>query len=106
MLVWCPKEHILNLWKIHAHVNNLSNKYISKDMTIPQDSQIGGLESKQYRVVKFRYHVVPTKKESVNFNMCHHIEKNRVMISLETNYKCKNNQSPTSQKNMGNKLNH
>jgi hypothetical protein len=30
--------------------------------------------------------------------MCHNIEKNKVMILLETNDKCKNNQHPTSQK--------
>ncbi len=75
-------------------------------MIIPQDSQMGGLENKQSRVVKLMYHVVPTKRGSVNLNMCHHIEKNKVMIPLETSDKCKNNQSLTSQKNMGNKLNH
>jgi hypothetical protein len=30
--------------------------------------------------------------------MCHGIEKNMVIILLETNDKCKNNQNPTSQK--------
>jgi hypothetical protein len=94
------------MWQIHDDVNILSNKSISKDMIIPQDSQMGGLGNKQSRVVKLMYHVVPTKKESVNLNMCHHIEKNRVMILLETSNKCKNDQSPTSQKNMRNKLNH
>jgi hypothetical protein len=29
--------------------------------------------------------------------MCHGIEKNRVIILLETNDKCKNNQNTTSQ---------
>jgi hypothetical protein len=106
VLKWNPKEHLLKMWQIHDHVNILSNKFISKDMIIPQDSQMGGLENKQSRVVKLMYHVVPTKRGSVNLNMCHHIEKNKVMIPLETSDKCKNNQSLTSQKNMGNKLNH
>jgi hypothetical protein len=60
---------------------------------------MGGLENKQSKVVK--YHVMPTKRENVNLNMCHHIEKNRVMIPLETSDKCKNDQSPTSQKKHG-----
>ncbi len=35
--------------------------------------------------------------KSDDFNMCHGIEKNRVIILLETNDKCKNNQNTTSQ---------
>ncbi len=36
--------------------------------------------------------------KSDNFNMCHDIEKNKVIILLETNDKCKNNQNPMPQK--------
>ncbi len=36
--------------------------------------------------------------KSDNFNMCPGIEKNRVIILLETNDKCKKNQNPTSRK--------
>jgi hypothetical protein len=36
--------------------------------------------------------------------MCHHIEKNNVIISLETNDKCRNDRNLTSQKGGGTKL--
>jgi hypothetical protein len=36
--------------------------------------------------------------------MCHHIKKNKVIILLEMNDKCRSNQSPTSQEGKGNQL--
>jgi len=38
--------------------------------------------------------------------MCYCIQKNRVIILLETNKKCKNDQNPTSQECKDNSLNY
>lgn len=49
---------------------------------------------------------MPTKREKCMFDMHHCIQNNKVIIPLETSDKCKKNQSPTSQKDKGNKSNH
>jgi hypothetical protein len=87
------KEHLLEVWQIHASVSNPSKKFTDEDMIAPQDSKDflkRGPQNEQPRLVKFEYLVVLIGKGKCFFNMCHLIEKNRAIILLETNDKCKN----------------
>ncbi len=34
----CPKEHLLEVWQIIAHVNSMSKKPIGENTIVPQDS--------------------------------------------------------------------
>jgi hypothetical protein len=45
MLIWCPREHILEVWQTFAYVGSPSKKPISEYTTIPQDFQRKGLEN-------------------------------------------------------------
>jgi hypothetical protein len=59
--------------QIPIHVVNLSKKYVSEDMTIPQDSQRGGHENGQFEITMLGYFVMPTRRGKCLFKYapCH-----------------------------------
>jgi hypothetical protein len=76
MLIWCPREHILEVWQASAYVGNPSKRPINEYTNIPQNFQRKGLDNWQLGVIKFRYFVTPTKRGKCWFqHVLLHIKK-------------------------------
>jgi hypothetical protein len=52
----------------------------SENTIIPQNFQRGEPKNGQHGIIKFKYPQCQLKGKGVDLDMCHHIEKNRVMI--------------------------
>jgi hypothetical protein len=52
----------------------------SENIIIPQNFQRGEPKNGQHGIIKFKYPQCQLKGKGVDLDMCHHIEKNRVMI--------------------------
>ncbi len=79
------------MWQTFTHVSNPSKKPLNEDTYVSQYFQKEGPKNEELKVVKFDYPVILTRRGNANLDMCHYIEKNRVIILLETNDECKNN---------------
>jgi hypothetical protein len=85
------------MWQTSIHVSNSSKKHVNENMTLPQDFQRGGgLENKQFEIIKLGYPIMLIRRKNVDLDMCHHITNYHVIILLETSDKRKNDKSPTS----------
>jgi len=74
----------------HARVGNLPNKCATQDKIEPLGFQKVGPKSEQLRVTLLGHLIMPSRIGKCQFNMCYCIQKDKVIIVLETSDKCKN----------------
>lgn len=106
MFVWYLKEHLLKRKQTPAYVSNLAKKSATKGKIEPLGSQRAGHESKHPRVTWLRHLIMPSKMGKWWFQHVSCIEKNRMIILLETNDKCMGDQYPKPQECRANNPNH
>jgi hypothetical protein len=67
MFAWYLKEHVLEVRQTPTHVHDPLKKPSTKGKTKPLGSQKVGLESKQPRVTRFEYLVMPSRTKKCQY---------------------------------------